>query len=371
LERRIEGDLGFLTSEIRQVVPPRSLAAIVLGGGYGRGDGGVRMRPQGPLPYNDYDLLVVLRGGSPLGRRPVRREIDARRPAWEKSVGMPIEISLATTAQLRRASPTLMFFDLLHGYRVLWGELSLTKLMPRLCSDHVPLVEGARLLVNRGSLLAHCKAAFTCNESMGSAERERIVKYLNKAVLACGDALLIANARYTADYDRRIACLRDTTLPPGDAVRGLPAWYARAVAGRRNGYEDLPPRYAGAETLFHHVWELFESVHRWFEGQRLGKTTLDWSAYVNATPGKFPSAGLLQRWIERARSWRQHFPPPYSTLSRTREDALAEWLADLLYLSGRPAVGSVKSLAAIDWVRRFQAYRLAWSGVPAVIEAVA
>ena len=154
-----------------------------------------------------------------------------------------------------------------------------------------------------------------------------------------------------------------TPLPPGDAVRVLPAWYSRAVQGRRNGYEDVPAGSAGTGAFFHRVWELFESVHRWFEGQRLDKSGLSWSEYVKATAGKFPGPGLLQRWIERARPWRQHFPPPYSTISRTREDALAEWLADLLYLSGRPAVNCAKSLTAMDWVKRFRAYWEAWSGI--------
>ena len=68
LERRIESDLAFLTDHIRRIVPRRSLAAIILGGGYGRGDGGMRLTPYGPVPLDDYDLLVVQRAFRRLAR---------------------------------------------------------------------------------------------------------------------------------------------------------------------------------------------------------------------------------------------------------------------------------------------------------------
>ena len=364
LERRIESELAFLTGEIRRVVPARSLLAIVLGGGYGRGDGGMHMAPHGPLPHDDYELLVVLRGLSPFGQRSVRCTIEGRRAEWEKSIGTAVELSVVTTSKLRHAAPTLMFLDLLHGHRVLHGEISLPELMPPLGRMGLPLIEGARLLVNRGSLLARCKAAFLAEHPPQPAERALQIKYLNKAILACGDAVLIANGCYVTDYDKRKAALKDSARPSVQATHVLPEWYARAVEDRRTGYEKLPQGCMDIEDFFHSVWSMFEHVHRWFESERLGRNGLCWADYVKCHSSKFPGASWLHRWIERARNWREEFPPPYGSLSRTREDALAECLADLLYLSGRPAVDHVRPLATVDWVRRFWAYWAAWSGRP-------
>ena len=363
LERRIDGDLAFLTDQIRREVPERSLAAIVLGGGYGRGDGGMRMTSGGPVPRDDYDLFVLLRGLAPFVRRSLRGTIDGRRGEWEKFTGVPAVFSLVTTSKLRRAALTLRFFDMLHGHRVLYGRVGLAELAPPRNSE-IPRIEGARLLLDRGSLLTHCKAAFLADRQRQPAEREVQIKYLNDAVLACGDAVLIANGRYVTDYDQRKATIQHATLPSGQTAGVLPDWYARAVEGRRTGYEELPRDCKNLEKFFQSVWTLFEHVHRWFESERLGRSGLCWGDYVKTHSSKFPPAGWLHRWVQRDRNWRQQFPPPYSSTSRSREDALAEWLADLLYLSGRPAVDSPKPLAMVDWVRRFSAYWAAWSGSP-------
>ncbi len=363
LELRIENDLGFVVDQIRREVPACRLGAIVLGGGYGRGDGGVRSTADGPRPFNDYDLFVVLRRRSPFAKSRTRRAIEKLRPDLERVVELPVELSVITVAELRRSPTTLMLFDLLHGNRVLWGELSLREEMPESWQAELPLIEGARLLVNRGSLLAHCKSAMFGGRPRDAAERERLVKYLNKAIVACGDAVLIARGRYVTNSDQRIASLREVALPPGSAVDPLRGWYEHAIQSRRNGSEQTPPDCSGLEDFFHRVWELFELVHRWFECRRLQTGELRWPEYVRAARRKFPAASLLHRvfeWRSAIRN-RPGCSEMFARISRGREDYLADWLAKLLYLTGRPAVEYKTSIAEPDWVRSFQAYWSTWS----------
>ncbi len=43
-------------------IPPKDIATVVLGGGYGRGEGGVLRTEAGEQPYNDLEFYVFCRG---------------------------------------------------------------------------------------------------------------------------------------------------------------------------------------------------------------------------------------------------------------------------------------------------------------------
>src|SRR4026208_58931 len=47
---------------VRRVVPEHTLEAVILAGGYGRGEGGVLNSESGDWPYNDLEFYVCLRG---------------------------------------------------------------------------------------------------------------------------------------------------------------------------------------------------------------------------------------------------------------------------------------------------------------------
>src|ERR1700760_2267132 len=61
----LESRLGALCDQLRHEVvhrmPPNTVAAIVLGGGYGRGEGGVLKTATGDAPYNDIEFYVFVR----------------------------------------------------------------------------------------------------------------------------------------------------------------------------------------------------------------------------------------------------------------------------------------------------------------------
>jgi hypothetical protein len=66
LERHLESLCELVRIEVLKAIPPRKLQALVLGGGYGRGEGGVLQTDNGDQPYNDlefYMFLEAVRGG--------------------------------------------------------------------------------------------------------------------------------------------------------------------------------------------------------------------------------------------------------------------------------------------------------------------
>ena len=363
LERRIDQDLGYLVEEIRRVVPAKRLAAIVLGGGYGRGDGGMRITDQGPAPYNDYDLFVVLRRASYWRRRSIRRSLAQQRPRWESALDLEVEACVCTEQGLRRWPLTLRQFDLAEGHRVLWGDASIRDALELPRGGTLPLVEGARLLVNRGSLLAYCKGQRAARSKLAPEERSRVIRYLHKAILACGDAVLMSAGCYATDSDLRVARLRTIPGPPSMRLDALRAWYAYVVDSRRVGRETIPPGCTSLDEFFARVWLLYEQVHRWFEGERLRVKPLRWTDYIRAPFNKYPLSDWTARHADRAR----HLGGPRAlsrraaTLRYGHENVVAGWLAELLYLRGQPAIATLHQVSSESWNQQFREYWSLWS----------
>lgn len=192
------------------------LLAVLLGGGYGRGEGGVRHTALGDRPYNDLDFFVVASSAAAAdGIKAALRNIAEK---WEKTLGIAVDFSYAKTPeQLRKAAGTLMFQELLRGYLPVWGKADLAECIPALTPEELPFTEAARLFLNRGMGLVLSGEHI----SRQSDDADFIVRNLNKAILGSGDALLLAAGLYRWSATERQAAFA------GYVQRaGLPEKYA-------------------------------------------------------------------------------------------------------------------------------------------------
>src|SRR5438445_13084871 len=64
LERHLTQTCQKVLAGIQAIVPSRKLEALLLGGGYGRGEGGVLKTEAGNQPYNDLEFYVFIRGNT-------------------------------------------------------------------------------------------------------------------------------------------------------------------------------------------------------------------------------------------------------------------------------------------------------------------
>src|SRR5580658_4912604 len=69
LEDCLERLCGKVKGGVTDLIPRQKLAAIVLGGGYGRGEGGVLRTETGDQPYNDLEFYVFIRSNRWLNER--------------------------------------------------------------------------------------------------------------------------------------------------------------------------------------------------------------------------------------------------------------------------------------------------------------
>jgi len=200
---------------------PPKLAQVVLGGGYGRGEGGVLHTPQGDRPYNDLDIFVFADGASRSERREMAKLLAEISGRWEKKLGIAVDFSpVKNLSSLHNAGTTLMFQELRRGWKPIWGDAAFEKHIPELDAAELPVSEAVRLLLNRGMGLI-----LAGNAIKGGGDGDFIMRNLHKSVLGGGDALLIASGNYRWHGAERVDAFREYAEKHGMSP-GFSEYYA-------------------------------------------------------------------------------------------------------------------------------------------------
>jgi hypothetical protein len=181
---------------VQSLIGAAKLEGLVLGGGYGRGEGGVLIAKHGQQPYNDLDFYVFVRGSYPFNRRRYHHRLNQLGEGLSRDAGLHVEFKLETLERLR-AQPISMFsYDLVAAHRVIFGGNNLFADCQRhLQAGTIPKDEATRLLFNRCSGLLLAKALIH-QRSLSPDDSDFIGRNLAKAQLALGDALLTALGQY-------------------------------------------------------------------------------------------------------------------------------------------------------------------------------
>ena len=199
------------------------LAGVFIGGGYGRGEGGVYWTPQGDHLYNDLDFFVFSRDATPEERAHIDQSLEKLSEKWTKQLHIPVDFGPAKNVNsLGNISRRLMYQELLHGWRPVWGRIYLDDYIPNLPPSSLPVTEALRLLLNRGMGLVFASERLCADKAQAEKEIDFIVRNMNKALLGCGDALLLAAGQYRWTGFERVMFFRtyarQKKLPPEDAM---------------------------------------------------------------------------------------------------------------------------------------------------------
>lgn len=286
----MERALGDLGADVRDQLGP-DLVALVLGGGYGRGEGGVDHRHGKELPYNDLDLVLVVHRRD----RTLLERLEPLRRGFEQRLGIEVDIGrLLTPRDIRRLPHRLVWFDLLHGHRVLAGDPDILKRnAPRALSAPLPLVEASRLLLNRGSGMLW---AMRVQRGLDRApDPDFVRRNYHKCALALGDALMIAHGVYETPYRGREERLRKILGEESSlARRGLETAYCDAMRFRFRP-DQLPSRQPDPNHLIA-MNELWGEVFLRIERQRMAMPWLDLEAYLAWDGVREGEEWGLRRW---------------------------------------------------------------------------
>ena len=201
VENMLDNALSGIAADISALLP-EDRCCVYLGGGYGRGEGGVFRASSGEARlYNDLDFFVFSRGVGFAGRRRIDSLLRGVAEKWGKLLEISVDFGPAKeVVKLPAVSCRLMFQELKHGHVKLFGAVDAMAMLPALLPGQLPLEEGIRLLLNRGAglLLAGEKLL------AGGAVVDFIIRNIYKCIGGAGDASLIASGGYAWNGAERV-----------------------------------------------------------------------------------------------------------------------------------------------------------------------
>ena len=288
LERQVRRLSERVLAEVRGIIPPGRFEALLLGGGYGRGEGGVLRTRGGDRPYNDLEFYLCVRGHRLVNRRrygPALQQLLAR---LSREAGLEVEITIISLALLRAAPVSMFYYDLVSGHRWLWGqETDLAGCERHRQSALLPAGEAIRLLLNRctGLLLAREKLR---RLPLNEEDLDFVARNLAKLQLALGDAVLTMLGQYHWSCRER----HDRLMAAGEG--GRLAWLDEVRRHHEMGVEfKLHPRrhvlsVLHLDSLTRELTELAREVWLWVESRRLGRVFSSTTEYALSEVSKNP-----------------------------------------------------------------------------------
>ena len=288
LERHLANVCKNVLARMGRIIPEQKLEGLALGGGYGRGEGGVLQTPAGDQPYNDLEFYVFVRGQPWLNERRYAKSLHALAEELAPIAGVELEFKITSPAKLRRSSASLFYHDLIMGHRWLLGD---DRLFAG-CEHHrdagkIPLSEATRLLMNRcsGLLFAREKLEHEC---FSAEDADFVGRNIAKTELALGDAVLMALGKYhwsCRERGRRLSEPAATEdLPWIEEVRQR---HAAGVEFKLQPHRSSLSREALKEQLCA-VSSLALQSWLWLENRRLGCDFRSATDYASSGINKWP-----------------------------------------------------------------------------------
>ena len=296
MEAQLAGICEQVAARIQSVIPAAKLDALVLGGGYGRGEGGVLRTVRGDQPYNDIEFYVFLRGLRLWNQRKYAQPLNALSRELSVQTGLHVEFKIDSLARLRDMPICMFTYDLIAAHRVLFGQGNVfAGCDHHLTAAEIPLSEATRLLFNRCTGLLLVRELLR-RANLSPEESDFAGRNLAKAQLALGDAVLTTLGQY--HWSARVRGERLQQLAD-EGVPELPAVQKHHRAGLEF---KLYPKQT-LKTPEHFALEhrelsaLAQRLWLWIESRRLNRpfsTVKDYAfCEINKCPETVPAKNYL------------------------------------------------------------------------------
>ncbi|MFA6240435.1 MAG: hypothetical protein WC655_05880 [Candidatus Hydrogenedentales bacterium] len=342
LEQRIRADLDRVREEVLRVVGDRNISALILGGSYGRGEGGVFETPEGERPYHNYNLHTVIPAPSRSRRNSVHRTLREAGKRLSAERGIDIDFAPPISGpDIPHLPYELPHMELKEGHKVIYGPPAILSEMPYYDTTLVPLAEGARILLKHGAQLLKCRRMVAA----GIQDVETLVCSIHRANMAMGDAILFVRRAYAPSFVQRVEHFEACDLQGVPEVETLHGLYFAALRFKLRPQIDVPAGHDAASWL-HDTIVLFEQLHLWYERKRLNRRTMNWEEYTSM-PTRVPAQSLSERAGNVRHNMRLHGWSAARDLARASRDPYDE----LMTLLPRTLYGSESELLEKEFFR--------------------
>jgi hypothetical protein len=301
LERELNALCERAGSELSKIIPSSKLEALLLGGGYGRGEGGVLRSPAGDKPYNDLEFYVILKSSDLLAEKRYHHRIHHLAEVLTQEAGIEVEFKLLARRKLERSPVTMFYYDLIAGHRLVLGRESwLAHCDQHRAAHRIPLHEATRLLMNRSSGLLYSQEMLL-RPDFGSDEADFVGRNFAKAKLALGDVFLAMRGQYHWSCRERHKRLRKLE------IEGSLQNFSSLVPLHSQGVEFKlhPIRTRRSVSEFRAELEFLKDIARqlWLtlESRRLNESFPDVRSYSLHTSDKCPETNPGRNRLINAR----------------------------------------------------------------------
>ncbi|BBM86906.1 hypothetical protein [Candidatus Uabimicrobium amorphum] len=197
LEKKITEIMHEVVATLKPHLREEYYVALVLIGGYGRGEGGVEIQGGEERPHNNFDFLLLTKGS---GNHQLKSNLDKAISPLIKKYDLGMDIGMIDYQKLKRSPRLVMWHDMYFGHKVIIGEPDCVRKLTKFARGHIIPQDIANLLVNRGTLLLINELLLQKCSTENEVIRRLIVKHVVKAIIGYGDALLFFNGAYSWSY---------------------------------------------------------------------------------------------------------------------------------------------------------------------------
>ncbi|MGL5019957.1 MAG: hypothetical protein ACRDBP_17610 [Luteolibacter sp.] len=286
--------------EVTRIVPADKFQALLLGGGYGRGEGGVLSTPDGDAPYNDLEFFLLISGHPRLNERRYGAAIHALEHRMTEKLGIEVEFKILSLEKLISSPTTMFYYDLVCGHRVTVGAPNVLQV----CSHHadaarIPMHEATRLMMNRCSSLLFAAERLSRSD-FSREDLDFTARNIAKAQLALGDVILTTLGKYHWSCIQRhqaLASIHEPALPMADLL----AFHKDGVAFKLRPCPGSSTRDE-LQALHQAVTQAAWAVWSWQEHKRLGISTASPADYAHGG-NKCPETSPLKNTLIRLRAF--------------------------------------------------------------------
>ena len=122
----VEAEIGALLEEVARTVteriPAAAYRALVLLGGYGRGEGGVVTVEGRERLHNNLDFLLIANGRRQRALAELRREVGEVLEGLVTKHGIQMDLGVTTASLLRWSPGLVMWYDMRFGHKTVLGD---------------------------------------------------------------------------------------------------------------------------------------------------------------------------------------------------------------------------------------------------------
>ncbi|MFX0196118.1 MAG: hypothetical protein ACFFCW_08350 [Candidatus Hodarchaeota archaeon] len=272
IDQKIENDMRKIVNTIIAKFGKDKIEAIILTGGFGRGEGSVLLKNGNPIPFNDYDVAVVPKE-TKLNKKCMAS--ISQQLARDLSID-EVSLWIIKKLHLKKRPLSISSYEMKMAHQVLYGNLDILTMMPHYESRKLPLIQATILLYNRGiDLLKARKYLDTNPDWVGMTF---LINAINKIFLAIGESILILNNSYHYSYQERKKLLLKSKLIPFNDRSIIPLFNQAVDFKLRPNIQEFSNLDLKAKWFY--AKNLHERYFRFIEEERLMRQINDWQQYL-------------------------------------------------------------------------------------------